>query len=69
VSDSISATCACGAEFGANSAKAAQLWREWKRDHACKSSGGLSILDSQGEVSDETEPEFQIGFQYLDNEE
>ena len=69
MSDSISATCVCGAEFGANSDKAPQLWREWKRDHACKSLGAEhTALSSDHDLADDEESEFSIGFQYEPDE-
>lgn len=69
MSDSISATCVCGAEFGAISDRATQLWREWKRDHACKLLSSDSVtLGSDHEIGEEDEAEFSIGFQYEPDE-
>lgn len=68
--DSVSATCACGAQFGANSRKATALWREWKLDHTCPTEPDQhSTLGVDSELAPDDEPEFSIGFSYQETDE
>jgi hypothetical protein len=46
------------------------LWREWKRDHGCKTSVDQhTTLDASVEMSEGEEAEFAIGFRYQSDDE